>query len=160
MNPSKPVKKQEVQQRYDEGNHCFIVKQSGGSGESGEKRYNLSERTYPEVAGIEMGHCFNYGNWRYLKSRSTKTVKGNSVTVWKCIDCGHKLQKVHMAGSSEQLVTYQNKGEQNENQNDDGVLVHNWKDKRHALTKPKRKKVETPLHPSVSAIFAYYEKTG
>ena len=28
------------------------------------------------------------------------------------------------------------------------------------MTKPKRKKKDTPLHPSVEAIFAYYEKTG
>ena len=28
------------------------------------------------------------------------------------------------------------------------------------MTKPKRKKNDTPLHPSVEAIFAYYEKTG
>ena len=37
---------------------------------------------------------------------------------------------------------------------------HLWSDRKHAMTKPKRKKNDTPLHPSVEAIFAYYEKTG
>lgn len=35
-----------------------------------------------------------------------------------------------------------------------------WNDKKHNLTKPKRKKDDTPLHSSVQAIFAYYDKTG
>jgi len=38
--------------------------------------------------------------------------------------------------------------------------LHNWNDKRHAITKPKRKRSDTPLHPSVAAIFAYFEHTG
>lgn len=38
--------------------------------------------------------------------------------------------------------------------------MHAWYDRKHILPKQKRKKIDTPLHPSVQAIFAYYEKTG
>ena len=89
---SSPKKSVAVAQlTYEEGNHCFAeVKRrqqssSGSSGESGENQvFESCERIYPEVAGVEFAHCFNYGNWRILKSQSTKSQKGNSVTVWKC----------------------------------------------------------------------------
>lgn len=79
------------------------------------------------------------------------------MTVWKCQDCGYKLQKTHAAGSPVQKVTFLKKENLSNSQE---MSVHQWNDKKHNLTKPKRKKDDTPLHTSVQAIFAYYEKTG
>ena len=59
------------------------------------------------------------------------------------------------AGSAEQTITFLGVGAKGEE-----VSVHNWNDRKHALTKPKRKRSDTPLHPSVQAVFAYVEKTG
>lgn len=40
------------------------------------------------------------------------------------------------------------------------VPVHSWSDRKHAISKQKRKRSDTSLHPSVHAIFTYFEKTG
>ena len=54
----------------------------------------MTERQYPETKeDIELSLCFNYGNWRKMKSRQTK-----QTTIWKCIDCGMKLQKFVKVG--------------------------------------------------------------
>ena len=83
---------------FEEGNHGFVFlreqRSSGSSGESQDKRYQQKERTYPEMADLELSHCFNYGNWRRMKSKQTK-----STTLWKCIDCGFKLQKHAQIGN-------------------------------------------------------------
>ena len=90
----KPTKAKQTESsvvdRFEEGAHCLMVKSEPNEG---EKQYQITERRYPEVAGIELAHAFNYGNWRKMKSLTTKSTKGNSVTVWKCVDCGAKLQK-------------------------------------------------------------------
>lgn len=80
------------QELHEEGSHCFVKKPVS---EEGVQEYKMTERTYPEVSGVELAHAFNYGNWRYMKSMSTRSAKGNSVVVWKCMDCGAKLQKTH-----------------------------------------------------------------
>ena len=88
---------------FSEGNHCFIKKNpssvcSSGSGESGgDSQIKLVERKYPEVQALELSHCFNYGNWRVMKSLTTRTSR-SAVTVWKCADCGVRMQKVHRIG--------------------------------------------------------------
>lgn len=104
MNPKPLVVKKEVGHsssdkvdRFDEGTHCLSYREAtkaGCSGESSDKRVTAVERVYPEMgADIELAHCFNYGNWRLMKSKSTKSIRGTSITVWKCADCGAKLQK-------------------------------------------------------------------
>lgn len=89
--PSSSGANSQAAELHEEGNHGFIYREQrsfGSSGESQDKRFKMTERTYPEMAfdDIELSHCFNYGNWRKMKSKQTK-----STTVWKCIDCGFKL---------------------------------------------------------------------
>ena len=104
MNPPGPSVKTASKQdtgalvdKFTEGNHCFVhreVRSSGSSGESQDKNYQMTERQYPETKeDIELSLCFNYGNWRKMKSRQTK-----QTTIWKCIDCGMKLQKFVKVG--------------------------------------------------------------
>ena len=94
MNPILPVKapKKPIAEKLDqfeEGNHCMTKREHRpSSGESCDRRYISTERSYPECDDIELSHCFNYGNWKYMKSKSNKSLRGNSVTVWKCGDCG------------------------------------------------------------------------
>ena len=60
----------------------------GQKGEMVKRKYAESKS---ETEGLELSHAFNYGNWRKMKSLCTKSAKGNTVTVWKCGDCGVKL---------------------------------------------------------------------
>ena len=119
----------------------------------------MTERTYPEVGGVDLALAFNYGNWRWMKSMSTRSAKGNSVMIWKCMDCGAKIQNTHYAGSKEGKVTFLPRSTRVPNENED-QLAHTWADKRHAWTKPRRKRDDTLLHPSVHAIFSYHIATG
>ena len=67
---------------------------------------------------------------------------------------------MHQAGSATQSVNFVRQAAHKENNSQEAMGSHLWSDRKHAMTKPKRKKNDTPLHPSVEAIFAYYEKTG
>ena len=109
-----PPKVTPIIERYEEGNHCYVIKSGGISStmkmqlmadRDGVQKGEMVKRKYPESAaetgGLELSHCFNYGNWRRMKSMCTRSARGNTVDVWKCMDCGVKLQKVYKADSGE-----------------------------------------------------------
>ena len=97
---------------------------------------------------VEASFCFNYGIWKFLKQQK---IAKTTTTIWKCQDCSVKLVKQQIDQEKQYTVTLE--GTNSEQRN-----LHAWADKRHQLTKLKKKKGDTALHPSVSAIFQRYQK--
>lgn len=139
-----------------EGNHCF-------------KGTSFVERTYLVPEGpldYEPAFCFNFGNWRQIKVKTAKTGKvaaladdkPGSTVVWKCQDCSWRLQRTVCTRQSEgktqtcHRVTFLiRKDDEN---------AHGWGNKAHVLPKKKRKRDDTPLHPSVAAILSFIRAHG
>ena len=112
---------------------------------------------------MEMAFCFNYGNWKLQKvTKPSKSNQHTTTTIYKCLDCSAKLIKTAQGQNyKEEVVTMQLAGDtqtgQSAGQKKDLAKLHHWFDKKHQISKYKRKRDDTPLHPCVKAILTLYQ---